>query len=761
MYETLYKDGVRIFNQSYGISGAINTVDKSDLPLTDPLMNFLYQKSTTDSLFIWAAGNEGGTLPTISASLPYLYPEMEKGWLTVVAINSDSGKLAAYSNNCGLAQNWCMAAVGDYTFKVNNERNSGTSFAAPAVTGAAALIQQKYPWMNGDLLRQTLLSTATDPIGIGLNEYYGWGILNAGKAVNGPALFDKRLALGEYVNISFDSAASYFSNDISGNAGVIKDGTGNLILTGNNTYTGPSIIKGGTLTVNGKVASQVEIQKNAKFSSDGGYVGNHLINNGGIFENKSNGTIIVGNYQASEDSITETPVGSVISIKGKAILSNSVLKVIVPTDKNNNPTYLSSIQGKILTADQGIESTFKPVETPILVSANLKYNTDNVELEMKRKNVAVYSAQTYNDTSKNNSASNLEQVFKALDNGKGSEAFRTQAAYIQQTQSSQIFATTLDTLSGQIYASSQALTFQQSQSINKDLSNRLALLGSMPNNNTGLWFNGTASTGRLYESGYAEADTSLYGGQIGADRTFYDKFIAGAVFSFSDSKADFDKSAGKSKSQNLGLSLYGRYGDENDSFYTLGRIGGARVSNNVKRELILGSYKKSLSTDTNDFVLSGYGEAGYKFKTSPNFSITPFAGLSYDRVNRGSFSEDDSYFGLKADSTTYSQASGLLGVRAEGTFNWAAGKSKVLGYLSWQTAFNNEDLSFDASYTGLPDEKFKVKGVSLAKNSAWTGVGIITDVTPVWSWYANYDMQMERSKISNNIFSVGARINLN
>ena len=767
MYQSLYNDGVRIYNQSFGADKATGAAKKSEFPLSDPVIDFFYKRATTDSLFIWATGNGKSTQPGAEAGLPYLYPALEKGWIAVTAINSQTGQIADYANQCGLAQNWCIAAVGDYNFNVRNVNGIGTSFATPAVTGAAALIQQKYPWMNGDLIRQTLLSTATDMGKLGVDSVYGWGLLNAEKAVKGPALFDQKLALGSYVYINFDTVTSTFGNDISGDAGVIKDGTGKLILSGNNTYTGDNVVRGGTLTVNGKVISQVQIQSNGTFTSNGGYVDNNVINEGGTFVNESNGTVISGNYTASSDSVTESTAGSTINVKGKAVLSGSVLKVAAPKDENNKPVYISSsdhIQGKVLVAGQGIESSFGSVETPVLLSTELQYNKDNVELDMTRKDVTAYSAETYNsDATRDNTASNLEQVFRILDNGTGSEAFRTQAAHLQQTSSSKVLAASLDSLSGQIYASAQALTFQQSQTINKDLSNRLTTLGSMtnPGDSTGIWFNGIGSVGRLYESGYAEADTYLYGGQIGIDKAFNSKFILGAAVSFSDSKADFDRYAGESKSQNLGLSLYGRYGLEDDTFYVLGRVGGAYVSSDVERDVIIGSYTENLSVDHDDYVLSGYGEVGYKIKTSSNFSFTPFAGLLVDSVNRGSFSEDNSLFGLKADSKTYTQTSGLVGLRAEAGFDWFAGKSTVLGYFSWQTAFNDEDLSYDASYVGLPDEKFQIKGIGLANNTAWTGVGILTEVTPVWAWYANYDMQIERSKVMNNVFSVGARINLN
>ena len=38
-------------------------------------------------------------------------------------------------------------------------------------------------------------------------------------------------------------------NDISGDAGVIKDGSGDLILSGNSTFTGPTTVNAGRLQV--------------------------------------------------------------------------------------------------------------------------------------------------------------------------------------------------------------------------------------------------------------------------------------------------------------------------------------------------------------------------------------------------------------------------------------------------------------------------------------------------------------------------------
>ena len=80
MYQGIYDNGVRIFNQSFGLSGkTVLDFTKADMPLSDPVNNFYSQRATTDTLFIWATGNDGKTDPSVNSGLPYLYPELEKG----------------------------------------------------------------------------------------------------------------------------------------------------------------------------------------------------------------------------------------------------------------------------------------------------------------------------------------------------------------------------------------------------------------------------------------------------------------------------------------------------------------------------------------------------------------------------------------------------------------------------------------------------------------------------------------------------------
>lgn len=86
---------------------------------------------------------------------------------------------------------WCLVAPGlieipavpgtGFTWGAD-----GTSAATAGVTGTAALVWGAFPWMSAYNVQQTLLTTATDLGPAGVDAMYGWGMVNAGKAVAWP-----------------------------------------------------------------------------------------------------------------------------------------------------------------------------------------------------------------------------------------------------------------------------------------------------------------------------------------------------------------------------------------------------------------------------------------------------------------------------------------------------------------------------------------------------------------------------------------------
>ena len=788
MYQALKNQGVTIYNQSFGIDGVVTDFNNTSTSshyyghqIGSNILEFYKDEVNNGSLFVWAAGNDSSdTQSTLEGGLPYFESGLEKGWINVVALTSkEESKLGDTSwdnltplSPAGVAKNWTVTAVGDQVFSIKGKNyvGGGSSFAAPLVTGTAALIKEKYPWMDASLIRQTILSTATDIGATGVDDIYGWGLLNIDKALKGPALFSKQLALGDNVTINIPNGSYTFSNDISGDAGVIKDGSGDLILSGNSTFTGPTTVNAGRLQVNGVYASSINVKKQAILSTNNAVIKNDITNNG-IIEN-SGSTQVSGNYEALENSRVVTDLNSNLHVQGKVNLNNSRLEI--KPEENGERKYVTAngTTQNVITSDHKIEGNFENVNTDEMLNAKINQNENTVSANVSRKNVLDYVEKiAESDEMQKNTAQNLETAFQKLDqnieNGTAGNVaqFERKAATLQALTSSNR-AAVLDSLSGQIYASAQALTFQHSQTVNKDLSNRLVMLGTLDNvgDNFGLWISGLGANGTLKQDGYGKGDTKVVGGQVGVDKQFGENLILGTALSYSKANVKFNRYGGKSDANNFGVSLYGRLGNKNIPFYLQGRFGVGFVDSDVERDIILSTndYTRA-KINHNDKVYSGYLETGYDIKNgNGDFVVTPFVGLTHDTVVRGSFSEEKSQFGLTADKKNYNQTAALLGVRIGKAVNWnSESKTTFQGYVTHQRAFNDQDLSFDARYTGLPGATFKVKGIGLAKNRTWVGVGALTEVNPKFGWYVNYDGSIDsgKGKGNNNVFTTGLRFN--
>ena len=102
-------------------------------------------------------------------------PALREGWLAVVATDSNN-KITRFSNGCGVAKHYCLAAPGvnivstvdarDTSFANKWNRRyglaSGTSMAAPMVSGALAVLRSYHPALTRERAIKIILCTATD-----------------------------------------------------------------------------------------------------------------------------------------------------------------------------------------------------------------------------------------------------------------------------------------------------------------------------------------------------------------------------------------------------------------------------------------------------------------------------------------------------------------------------------------------------------------------------------------------------------------------
>jgi subtilisin family serine protease len=194
----LYAKGAHVVNLSLGEPGSVMSSDWA-LVFNELLMN------PANILFVKAAGNEGVTQTANVSGFDLSVPQN----LILVGSVGPTGEISAFSNRPGEA---CITVLGlcleenklKYRFIVapgelmlvsdNNggvTRMSGTSFAAPLVTGAIALLYSRWPWLQEHSAEtvQIILQSADDLGEPGVDGTYGWGMLNV-EASQSPLDFD-------------------------------------------------------------------------------------------------------------------------------------------------------------------------------------------------------------------------------------------------------------------------------------------------------------------------------------------------------------------------------------------------------------------------------------------------------------------------------------------------------------------------------------------------------------------------------------------
>ena len=406
-------------------------------------------------VIVFAAANEGRLSATHNL-LSYFDPTIQS-FLTVTAVNAGGASknnkgevvlspegLPYYTNRAGIETSlYTLAAPGSNILAPNAfitdglKSQSGTSMAAPHVSGAVAVVAQAFPWMTGKQLADTVLTTTdriilpefavqyeesmkgyaikiiidrdknidlrqtltkenlrrtiesqlpgeedrrileailddidklfdekgSDPnlwgdviIKTTSEEVFGQGMLNLGHAVKGIGKIDinrlsaenvrklrgedGRLYQGAVETFNTKGFSAQFSNDIderrwddkyhhadfqtgslsgkNGDAlalnglggGLEKTGEGLLTLSGTNTYTGPTIVSGGRLSVSKREdgTGGILTTSHVFVTSEGILQGNGTIketvhNNGIVAPGNSIGTLTVGDYRAGVNGI--------------------------------------------------------------------------------------------------------------------------------------------------------------------------------------------------------------------------------------------------------------------------------------------------------------------------------------------------------------------------------------------------------------------------------------------------------------------------
>ena len=721
---------------------------------------------------VFSAGNSGYPNASVRSALPYFQPDLEGHWLAVSGL--DQSNQQKY-NQCGIAKYWCITTPGakiDSTIPGGGYAiKSGTSMAAPHATGALALVMERYPYMNNQQALEVLLTTATQLDGSVTDaptERVGWGVANLNRAMHGPGqllgAFNANLAAGQ---------SDVWSNDISDKAllqrqgedlaehsawqqtlldkgwqngvpagasqqdqtdyavgmardaaaatrvyqgSLIKSGAGRLLLTGDNTFRGPTTVNGGLLSVNGSLASAVTVNDSGTLGGSGRIAALTANSGGRVAPGNSIGTLNVAGdvtfAQGSTYAVELSPTNSDRIVAGGTA---SISGATVSLSLENSPTLLSTTEARsllghsydILQAAGGIQGQFGAVLPDYLfIGGNLDYAANAIQLDIQRNATSFASV---------GQTPNQRAVAAAVEGlGAGHSVYESLLLSPSAASAQQAF----QQLSGEVYPALGSMLINDSRQLRDAVGERLHDVNATHSNG---WIKALGAWGST-DSGQdtSRYSTSIGGLLAGVDGALDEQTRIGLVTGYSDSSLNMGSdthSSAKVDSYHLGA-------------YAGHDIGAWRLSTgaayswhraDVKRDLQYGDVSAKQKTKVDAATTQVFGEAAYRLNLQP-VALEPFANLAYVHLDTDGFTEKGDAAALKSTGDQRDAVLSTLGVRAVKRFNLSAGQALDLsGHLGWQHSLSDIDAEQHLRFAS-GSTPYAVESSALVRDAALVGV---------------------------------------
>lgn len=188
-WQFAFNHGAFILNNSWANSIPATEITEARYNAVMPKSLKVARELVEDgAVFVFPTGNELKREALAEPGLPHALPELEKGWIAVVALKADGTAINAKSNYCGVAAAWCIAVPGgdggaEHGLLTTGKdgkyvHTAGTSAATAMVSGALAALHSRYPELTAQQVRERLLATA-NRTGIYANsEAYGRGLMD-------------------------------------------------------------------------------------------------------------------------------------------------------------------------------------------------------------------------------------------------------------------------------------------------------------------------------------------------------------------------------------------------------------------------------------------------------------------------------------------------------------------------------------------------------------------------------------------------------
>jgi fibronectin-binding autotransporter adhesin len=511
------------------------------------------------------------------------------------------------------------------------------------------------------------------------------------------------------VNQDGDSA---FGGDITGDGSLVKEGDGTLNLTGDSSYTGPTSVNGGTLAVNGSIASPVTVNEGGTLGGNGS-VGSTTVGGGGVIApGNSIGQLTVnGDLAFTAGAIYEVEVNAAgaadrIDATGTVTIANTARVAVLAENGNYNPR----TDYVILTGATGVSGTFGSVTTDLaFLDPLLRYSPNAVTLSLYRNDI------DFADVAIGFNQVGVAGAVQAL--GINNPLF--EAVLVQNAATAQA---SFNDLSGEILASSISGLTDDSRHL------RNALMGMTAPQQSGafVWGSAFGGWGDFDANRGSAAMNTDHKGLVAGVGIGGNGFAAALSAGIGSSDFHLDGRSDRAEVDSKYLAAHATYGAETGLRGTFG-ISYAWHDIDTSRAITVAPLAQTLTSNRDADTLQIFGELGYAIVTG-NTAVTPFARLAHVDTSGDTFAEMGGTAALAVGKANQKATFLSLGGRVQ--FN--LGKAGFQPYVSaaWNRAFDDRSAviasRFVSGTTG-----YAVLGTALPKNSAELEAGFEFTTGPV------------------------------